>query len=502
MTGLNDERRDKQSWIAPLRQQGGTDVARVDHGVNHEQWTARRTTRRRYVQHGAALGAVLVAGPLAAACSGGITAPPGGGESVPGPSSQPVKLLLLHAWDEARLPLMRQMCDQFQQRNPRITVEFDVTTTAAGLSSPRVQKLVTQVAAGEPPDVSMIWRGELPALALQSVLQPLDQLLTRDRFDPKIYYEAEWQTSRYQNKTYVLPSVSAGGWYLQYYNKAHLKEAGYGADQAPTTWSDASTYLKKLTKIENGKISRLGGDTVGGASGFILWTLNNKGRYLSDDGKKVLFDGPETVEALQWFQGFWDAIGGMEAISAFNAAYAGAGAEGAPFTVGTQSIKIQNPSQIFHLKVANPALEFGVALPPHGPRDREGRSYIRGGWSYGMPSGVKHPYESWLLIHWLSATKEAAGWFMIQQLRPSPMKEVNQDKAYFEQLPTAWPQLLKAMEKDVAVPITPSDGEIDKILNQAMSDVAAKRGAIRDVVSQAAADCQREIDTFWARQGR
>ncbi len=91
---------------------------------------------------------------------------------------------------------------------------------------------------------------------------------------------------------------------------------------------------------------------------------------------------------------------------------------------------------------------------------------------------------------------------MIQQLRPSPMKEVNQDKAYFEQLPTAWPQLLKAMEKDVAVPITPSDGEIDKILNQAMSDVAAKRGAIRDVVSQAAADCQREIDTFWARQGR
>jgi hypothetical protein len=91
---------------------------------------------------------------------------------------------------------------------------------------------------------------------------------------------------------------------------------------------------------------------------------------------------------------------------------------------------------------------------------------------------------------------------MIQQTRPSPMKEVNEDKFYVDQLPTAWPQLLKAMAKDVAVPITPVDGEIDKVLNQAMADVGAKKGAIRDIVKQAAADCQRELDTFWARQGK
>jgi ABC-type glycerol-3-phosphate transport system substrate-binding protein len=437
----------------------------------------------------------LAAGPLAAACG----PQPEGGAA--GPSKQPVKLVLLHAWDEARLPLMEQMRDEFQRRNPSITVEFDLTTTAQGMASPRVQKLVTSVAGGAAPDVSMIWRGELPALALQGVLQPIDQLIGRDRFDPKIYYEAEWQTSRYQNKAYVLPNVSAGGWYLVHYNRDHFKEAGLGTDQAPVTWAQATEYLRRLTRIEGGRITRLGGARAGGVGGFILYALNNKGRYLSDDGKKVLFDSPETLEALEWWQGFWEPVGGSAAVATFSQTYPTTAAQ-SPFTTGNQSMNITNPSQIFHIKANNPGLDFGVALPPHGPKDAGGKSYIRGGWSYGIPSGVKHAYESWLLVKWLSATKEAAGWFMQQQLRPSPMKEVNEDKYYVEKLPTAWPHLLKAMQKDVAVPITPVDGEIDKVLGQLMTDVDQTKGSLRELVRQAATDVQRELDTFWARQGK
>jgi hypothetical protein len=81
------------------------------------------------------------------------------------------------------------------------------------------------------------------------------------------------------------------------------------------------------------------------------------------------------------------------------------------------------------------------------------------------------------------------------------MKEVNEDKFYLDQAPRTWPQLLKAMEKDVAVPITPVDAETDAVLSKAMGDVAEKRGAVRDVVRQAATNAQRELDTFWARQG-
>ena len=150
----------------------------------------------------------------------------------------------------------------------------------------------------------------------------------------------------------------------------------------------------------------------------------------------------------------------------------------------------------------NPAIDFGVTVPVYGPKEKEGKSYIRGGWGYGLPTGTKYAAEGWLLTKWLSATKEAAGWFMQQQLRPSPMKEVNEDKYYLEKLPTTWPQVLKVMQKDVAVPITPVDAEIDKALGTAMTDIAAKKGAIRDIVRQAQLDVQRELDTFWARQGK
>jgi ABC-type glycerol-3-phosphate transport system substrate-binding protein len=455
-------------------------------------------TRRTYLQAtgaGLASGALGALGALGAACG-----PAGRGEGAPPASQGPVKLVLLHAWDEARLPLMEQMRDEFQRRNKDITVEFDLTTTASGMASPRVQKLVTSVAGGSPPDVSMVWRGELPALALQGVLQPIDQYVSRDKLDPRIYYEAEWQTSRYHDKAYVLPNVSAGGWYLVHYNRDHLKEAGYQPDQAPATWAQATAYLKKLTKTEGGRITRLGGARAGGAGGFILYALNNKGKYLSDDGRKVRFDGPEAVEALEWAQNFWEPVGGTAAVTAFNQAYPTTAAQ-SPFTTGNQSFTVTNPSQIFHVKANNPTLDFGVALPPYGPKDSGGRSYIRGGWSYGIPSGVTHPAASWLLVRWLSATKEAAGWFMQQQLRPSPMKEVNEDSYYAEKLPTAWPQLLKAMQKDVAVPITPVDGEIDRVLNQLMTDVDQRNGSVRDLLTQAAADGQRELDTFWARQG-
>ena len=452
------------------------------------------TTRRGYLRALAGGGAALASGVLAACGAAG------GGDGAPVASKGPVKIVLLHAWDEARLPLMEKMRDDFQKKYPNITVDFDLTTTASGMTSPRITKLVASVAGGAPPDVSMIWRGELPALALQGVLQPIDSLASRDKFDAKIYYDAEWQTSKYQNKAYVLPNVSAGAWYANFYNRDHLKEAGYGADQPPATFNDAVNYLKKLTKMDGSRIVRLGGVVAGGATGFILWALNNKGKYLSDDGKKAQFDSAETYEALEWFQGFYDSIGGQAAIAAFNQQYAGATAAQAPFTVGAQSQQIQNPSQIFHIKANNPAIDFGVTVPVYGPKEKEGKSYIRGGWGYGLPTGTKAAAEGWLLTKWLSATKEAAGWFMQQQLRPSPMKEVNEDKYYLEKLPTTWPQVLKVMQKDVAVPITPVDAEIDKVLGTAMNDVAAKKGAIRDLVRQAQLDVQRELDTFWARQ--
>jgi ABC-type glycerol-3-phosphate transport system substrate-binding protein len=61
-------------------------------------------------------------------------------------------------------------------------------------------------------------------------------------------------------------------------------------------------------------------------------------------------------------------------------------------------------------------------------------SIAAAGWSYGIPANVKHPYESWLLIKFLTTT-ESAKTFAFEQGRPSPVVKFNQDKRYFDKNP-------------------------------------------------------------------
>ena len=55
---------------------------------------------------------------------------------------------------------------------------------------------------------------------------------------------------------------------------------------------------------------------------------------------------------------------------------------------------------------------------------------VAGGWANSIPTGVKAPHEAWLLTQYLSATKEGGGWFMQEQVRPSPIKAVNKSPVY------------------------------------------------------------------------
>ena len=55
------------------------------------------------------------------------------------------------------------------------------------------------------------------------------------------------------------------------------------------------------------------------------------------------------------------------------------------------------------------------------------------------------PHEAWLLLQYLSATEEeAAGWFMQEQVRPSPIKAVNELAGLYNDLPH-WDVIKRAL---------------------------------------------------------
>jgi len=358
------------------------------------------------------------------------------------------------------------------------------------------EALIQALAAGTPPDVSMIWRNNMPAFAAKRGLTVLDPYLTRDKFDKSIYYENEFRSSQFLGKTYVLPASAAGAWYLLFYNKKHLSDAGLNPNAPPQTFEELTKASGLLLKRDgDGRIERIGFDPGSHDSGtynspFTAYLMANAGKYCSDDGRKLLFDSPQAVGMLDWMLQVLKQNGGKDAVLEFftrakkNTHQA--------FITAERSLYVTNHSLPKDARQA-PELNYGIALLPRGSQQGS-RGIVRGGWSNGVPAGVKAPSEAWQLAQWLSATKEAAGWFMVQQVRPSPIKAVNESPD-LTSLPN-WDVIKQALATDTLAPVTPMDPDIDKLTANAILDVY-KGTAPKDAVAAAQRAAQRLLDEFW-----
>ncbi|HET7558383.1 MAG TPA: hypothetical protein VFK80_00365, partial [Limnochordia bacterium] len=80
-------------------------------------------------------------------------------------------------------------------------------------------------------------------------------------------------------------------------------------------------------------------------------------------------------------------------------------------------------------------------------------------WSFGVPVGVKHPYESWLLVKFLTSSEEGAKYFTLEQGRPSPVRAFNQDQRYYAQNPY-WNVIGQALAQGVVPARSPLSQKI------------------------------------------
>jgi multiple sugar transport system substrate-binding protein len=107
------------------------------------------------------------------------------------------------------------------------------------------QRLATDVAAGTPPDVSIIATRWLLDYAQNDIAEPLDSYITpefRNRF-----YENLLAPGIVDGKTYLLPILASTR--ALYYNKDLFAKAGL--TEAPKTWDDLRTDAQKI--VANGQ---------------------------------------------------------------------------------------------------------------------------------------------------------------------------------------------------------------------------------------------------------
>jgi ABC-type glycerol-3-phosphate transport system substrate-binding protein len=122
-----------------------------------------------------------------------------------------------------------------------------------------------------------------------------------------------------------------------------------------------------------------------------------------------------------------------------------------------------------------------------------------GGWGYTIPA--VHPPEvqeaAYKFAEFLGANELGGCVFVFEQSRPSPVKACNENPAYNETNPY-WDIVLEGLSIDVAVPITPVQGQIADILNTKVQEAFFGVKTAEQALNEAAEEGQVLLDEFWS----
>lgn len=327
--------------------------------------------------------------------------------------ADPVRLVLWGVESSAESKDMDARIAVFEQRHPNIYVS--ALSMGAGGMNP--QKLMTAIVGKVPPDLVYQDRFTVGDWASRGAFRPLDDLLAADAHSKSPlavrqsdYVPATWAETLYQNHVYAIPNDTDDR--VLYYNKALFKQAGLAP---PQTWDEMIAAAKKLTvRNTDGSYERAGLLPGYGEGWLYMWSWQEDGEVMSADGRRCTLANPQTTKALTSVVSWYDALGGVDALSVFQAGFGSE--EHDPFLIGKLAMLVAGDGYMNTIARYNPSLDFGVVPVPvpkerlhHEGRFRHDPTWVTwsGGHSFVIPRGAKHVPEAWQFIQWVNSPEAA-----------------------------------------------------------------------------------------------
>jgi len=141
-------------------------------------------------------------------------------------------------------------------------------------------------------------------------------------------------------------------------------------------------------------------------------------------------------------------------------------------------------------------LDFGIGIRP--ALEAGGPSGVNAGtFHWAMVQGAKDTSLTWELVKWLSLREETAGYFMLRQARPSPVRAFNSNPAYFEMNPE-WLIVGEALARSTSLPMLPVTAQILNVLASAVGSALFGDADPGTALEQAAAQAQGILDEHWS----
>jgi multiple sugar transport system substrate-binding protein len=160
-------------------------------------------------------------------------------------------------------------------------------------------KIMTAVAGNKAPDI--MWWGPMNSgqMAKTGKLLKIEDCIKGDPgFDKNDIYAGLWEGGSFEGTIWTFP-FAANNVGL-YYNKEHFQEAGLDPDGLKT-WADLKTYAKSLTREDHvGLELSIGTGEWLTFSTLLPFLWQAGGDFLSEDGKKAVFNSQAGVDALEF----------------------------------------------------------------------------------------------------------------------------------------------------------------------------------------------------------
>jgi multiple sugar transport system substrate-binding protein len=341
---------------------------------------------------------------LAAACTAG-----GGGDSGPAatvdPNAQhdPLTLTVWSNFSGREGDVTTGVLESVKQKYPWMTVKH--------VEGKDDEAIVRAINGGTPPDVAISFQPDNTARFCETrAFQDLNPNLQADKIDKAAMWPAAiFSYTQYNNIQCTLPMLTDA--YGLYYNVDLLEKAGFS--EPPKTLSELTTMAKKLTEYNpDGSIKVAGFFPV---FGLYQNTVNTLGhayatKWYDDSGKPSLSTDPNWAKMLEWQKSLVDAIG-YDKLQKFFGKLGGGNSEWSAqhgFEVGKIAMMIDGEWRNAFIAADKSKVNYATAPFPvdDAQPDLYGSGQV-GGTIMGIPKGVDHPAESWLLVKYMTTDTSA-----------------------------------------------------------------------------------------------
>lgn len=294
----------------------------------------------------------------------------------------------------------QEIIARFEEQNPDILVQLEAV---AGRDY--YARLLTQIAAGDAPDIMQIGDDAVPMFVSKGAFLELDPFISGDDpLDLGIYLPGVVEPGRYEGKQYFLPKdFSPLG---VYYNKKLFDQFGVAYPQSGWTWDDLLATAQALTQDTDGdgQIDVWGIQLPASwTTGFEYWIAAAGGQLISEDGTTFVgyMDSPEVIRAVQFCADLYNKYKVAPPPADLNL-FGGGNSE---FDNGKAAMRIFGRwPQAGYLK--NPNIDLGVVGVP---ADKKRANVLFWG-GFGIYSGTKHPEAAWRFLKFYVGEEGARVW--------------------------------------------------------------------------------------------